>query len=170
MSSRRSSPVVPIDQVPPEDTSAYRPVVLVVDDESAIADTLTEILSRSGYAAMTAYDGNDALETALMTPPEMLITDVILPGMSGVELAITIRRIFPDCKILLFSGQAATADLLEKARKEGYEFDEETISAISPYIREHINRFGAYVLNLDRKHALPSHSITLSRKKFAKAV
>ncbi len=122
MNSRRHSPVVPIDQVPPEDTSAYRPVVLVVDDESAIADTLTEILSRSGYAAMAAYDGNDALETALLTPPEMLITDVILPGMSGVELAITMRRIFPECKILLFSGQASTADLLASAKNEGHHF------------------------------------------------
>jgi DNA-binding response OmpR family regulator len=122
MSSRRPSPVVPIDQVPPEDTSAYRPVVLVVDDESAIADTLTEILSRSGYAAMAAYDGNDALESALVTPPEMLITDVILPGMSGVELAITVRRIFPDCKILLFSGQASTADLLASAKDQGHHF------------------------------------------------
>jgi DNA-binding response OmpR family regulator len=122
MNSRRPSPVVPIDQVPPEDTSAYRPVVLVVDDESAIADTLTEILSRSGYAAMAAYDGNDALESALLTPPEMLITDVILPGMSGVELAITMRRIFPDCKILLFSGQASTADLLASAKDQGHHF------------------------------------------------
>jgi len=91
-------------------------VVLVVDDESAIADTVAEILSRSGYAAMTAYDGNEALETALVTPPEMLITDVILPGMSGIELSIKMRRIFPDCKILLFSGQAATVDLLATAR------------------------------------------------------
>jgi DNA-binding response OmpR family regulator len=111
-----------MDQVPPEDSDAYRPVVLVVDDESAIADTLTEILSRSGYAAMTAYDGNEALETALVTPPELLITDVILPGMSGVELAITVRRIFPDCKILLFSGQASTADLLATAKSEGHHF------------------------------------------------
>ncbi|HZP06115.1 MAG TPA: response regulator [Terracidiphilus sp.] len=122
MNGRRTSPVVPIDQVPPADTSAYRPVVLVVDDESAIADTLTEILSRSGYAAMAAYDGNDALETALLTPPEMLITDVVLPGMSGIELAITIRRIFPDCKILLFSGQASTADLLTSAKSQGHHF------------------------------------------------
>jgi CheY-like chemotaxis protein len=124
MSGRRTSPpVVPLDQVPPADTSAYRPVVLVVDDESAIADTLTEILSRSGYAAMAAYDGNDALENALLTPPELLITDVVLPGMSGIELAITVRRIFPDCKILLFSGQASTADLLASARREGHQFN-----------------------------------------------
>ena len=122
MSGRPTTPVVMLKDVPPADTSAYRPVVLVVDDESAIADTLTEILSRSGYAAMTAYDGNEALEAALVTPPEMLITDVILPGMTGIELAITVRRIFPDCKIILFSGQASTADLLASARADGHHF------------------------------------------------
>jgi CheY-like chemotaxis protein len=72
---------------------------------------------------MTAYDGNEALETALVTPPEMLITDVILPGMSGIELAIKMRRIFPECKILLFSGQAATVDLLATANSAGHHFN-----------------------------------------------
>ncbi len=120
--SGKNSSRIPLDQVPPPDQSAYRPVVLVVDDESAIADTLTEILSRSGYAAMAAYDANDALESALLAPPELLITDVVLPGMSGIELAITVRRIFPDCKILLFSGQASTADLLASAKSQGHHF------------------------------------------------
>lgn len=114
--------VVPIDSVPPEDTSSYRPVVMVVDDEIVIADTLTQILSRNGYAAIAAYDGNEALEAALLTPPEMLITDVILPGMNGVELAVTIKRIYPDCHILLFSGQAATTDLLAAAGHAGHHF------------------------------------------------
>jgi DNA-binding response OmpR family regulator len=123
MSGRTVSPVVPIDSVPPADKSAYRPVVLVVDDESVIADTVAEILSRSGYAAMATYDANDALETALISPPEMLITDVILPGMNGVELALKIRRIFPDCKILLFSGQAISVDLLATAKSSGHNFN-----------------------------------------------
>ena len=122
MSGRRVSPVVPLHEVPPAETSEYRPAVLVVDDESAIADTLTEILSRSGYCATAAYDGSEALETALLTPPELLITDVVLPGMSGIELAIRIKRIFPDCKILLFSGQAATSDLLASAKNDGHHF------------------------------------------------
>ncbi len=122
MTGRLNSPVVPIDSVPPADTTPYRPTVLVVDDESAIADTVTEILSRKGYAAMTAYDGPDALEIALLTPPELLITDVSLPGMSGIELAIKMRRIFPDCKILLFSGHVATADLLARAQQAGHTF------------------------------------------------
>lgn len=108
--------------IPEKNTSAYRPVVMVVDDESIIADTLAEILNRSGYTAVAEYDGESALESALLMPPEMLITDVVLPGMSGIELAITVKRIFPDCKIILFSGQASTADLLAAARQDGHQF------------------------------------------------
>jgi CheY-like chemotaxis protein len=108
--------------VPVNGSKKHRPVVLVVDDESAIADTLAEILALSGYAAMPVYDGEEALETALLMPPELLITDVMLPGMTGIELAITIRRIFPDCKVLLFSGQAATTDMLTSAKHSGHEF------------------------------------------------
>lgn len=126
MTAKTSFPTISIkdvpQSVPPVDPNSYRPVVLVVDDESAIADTLAEILTRSGYAAMPAYDGQSALETALLMPPEMLITDVVLPGMSGIELAVTVRRVFPECKILLFSGQASTSDLLVSANRAGHHF------------------------------------------------
>jgi DNA-binding NtrC family response regulator len=127
MSSKLSFPTVPIKEVPASvpanGSTTYHPVVLVVDDESAIADTLAEILTRSGYTAIPAYDAEDALETALLMPPELLITDVLLPGMSGIELAVTVRRIFPDCRILLFSGQAASAGLLASANRKGHEFE-----------------------------------------------
>ena len=126
MSVKSHFPVISIDDVPASvpmnGSKKHRPVVLVVDDESAIADTLAEILTLSGYAAMPVYDAEEALETALLMPPELLITDVMLPGMSGIELAITMRRIFPDCKVLLFSGQAATTDLLTSAKRSGHEF------------------------------------------------
>lgn len=117
MNDTRNSPVVSDG---PAASSRVR--VLVVDDESAIADTIAKILSLSGYPAVSAYDGNDALEIALMRPPEMLITDVALPGMNGIELAMTVKRIYPDCKILLFSGQAATSDLLATAGRAGHHF------------------------------------------------
>ena len=122
MSRTRKFPIVPIDEASSGASSESRPRVLVVDDESVIADTLTEILSRSGYAAMAAYDGAGALETALLSPPALLITDVVLPGMSGIELAIQMRRIFPDCKALLFSGQACTSDMLASANRAGHQF------------------------------------------------
>lgn len=126
MTARTHFPVMPIKDIPESlpvnGSKKHRPVVLVVDDESAIADTLSQILSLKGYAAMPVYDGEEALETALLMPPELLITDVMLPGMSGIELAIQMRRIFPDCRVLLFSGQAATSDLLASAAHAGHQF------------------------------------------------
>jgi DNA-binding response OmpR family regulator len=116
----------PISEVPTSGLlnggQPYRPVVLVVDDECAIADTLCEILTRSGYSAVPAYDAASALDTALLNPPDVLITDVVLPGMSGIDLALTMRRIFPDCKAVLFSGNTATTSLLESATRAGHNF------------------------------------------------
>ncbi len=99
-----------------------RPIVLVVDDEAIIADTRAMILEHSGISAMVAYDGKSALEIAKITSPDLLLTDVAMPGMSGVDLAAAIRKIFPNCGILLFSGQASSADLLNAAREAGQEF------------------------------------------------
>jgi CheY-like chemotaxis protein len=126
MNKKTNFPVVPLSDAPPPEADtmdqARRPMVLVVDDESVIADTLSAILVKSGYAAVAAYDSEEAIETALLMPPDLLISDVVLPGMSGVDLAITIKRIFPDCRIILFSGQASTANLISEAATAGHHF------------------------------------------------
>ncbi len=77
------------------ETAQHRPSVLVVDDEHVIADTLAQILSLSGYAATPAYSGAAAIESALRTPPELPITDIVMPGINGVELAIRLQHISP---------------------------------------------------------------------------
>jgi CheY-like chemotaxis protein len=100
-----------------------KPKVLVADDERVIADTLAMILNQSGFDARAVYSGEKALELAPVFQPDMLISDVIMADLNGIDAAIRIRALLPSIKILLFSGQAATADLLEKARKDGYEFD-----------------------------------------------
>jgi DNA-binding response OmpR family regulator len=100
-----------------------KPRVLVVDDERVIADTLTMILNQSGFEARPAYTGEQAVEMAAEFRAEMVISDVIMAGLNGIDTAIKIRETLPGVKILLFSGQAATADLLEKARGRGYEFE-----------------------------------------------
>lgn len=103
------------------DESPTVPVVLVVDDEHAVADSLVKILNRSGYAAEAAYDGESALEMALLVPPELLLTDVAMPGMDGIELAVAVRKAVPDCKVLLLSGQAVTSNLSAKASNGGHQ-------------------------------------------------
>lgn len=100
-----------------------KPKVLVVDDERVIADTLAMILNQSGFDARAVYSGEKAVELATSFVPDMLITDVIMADLNGIDAAIMIRSLVPGIKILLFSGQAATADLLEKARARGYEFE-----------------------------------------------
>jgi DNA-binding response OmpR family regulator len=97
------------------DTSVAPPVVLVVDDEMIIADTLAMILAKKGCAALVAYDAESALEIADLIPPDLLLTDVVMPGENGVELAMKVLSLAPDCRILLLSGQAATSDLLAQS-------------------------------------------------------
>ena len=103
--------------------NTHKRKILVVDDERVIADTLAMILNQSGFDARAVYSGEKALEMAPGFAPDMLISDVIMADLNGIDAAIRIRSLLPAIKILLFSGQAATADLLEKARKDGYEFD-----------------------------------------------
>jgi len=100
-----------------------RPKVLVVDDEQIIADTLAKILDINGYDATAVYSGLDAIESARRLRPDLIISDVIMDDMDGIQAAIQIREFLPTCKVLLFSGQAATADLLERARAQGHDFD-----------------------------------------------
>ena len=125
MSPKLGFDVVSLLKVPKEDVievHGSQPVVLVVDDEKVIADTLSIILKKSGFSTLTAYDGSTALRLANEFKPDLLISDVMMPGMTGIELAIAMKQTQPECKILLFSGQAATVDLLENARNAGYNF------------------------------------------------
>jgi CheY-like chemotaxis protein len=104
------------------DTPA-KPKVLVADDERVIADTLAIILNQSGFEATAVYSGEKAVETAEILRPDMLISDVIMTDLNGIDAAIKIRAMLPSCKILLFSGQAATADLLDRAQGQGHQFE-----------------------------------------------
>src|SRR5271155_379450 len=117
--------VIPIANIPRDARSPslepHRPLILVVDDEHVIADTLTAVLCRSGFAAIPAYDASSALVLAAIIPPELLITDIAMPGMNGIQLAFAIVHSIPDCRILLFSGHASHIDLVE-AGNAGYNF------------------------------------------------
>ncbi len=97
--------------------------VLIVDDEKVVAESTSEIFRIAGHEAFSVTSAREALSVALEIQPDILITDVVMPGETGIDLAIKITRDLPSCKILLISGQAETSNLLEDARNQGFEFE-----------------------------------------------
>lgn len=97
--------------------------VLVVDDERLIADTISAILTEHGFVAFKAYSGEEAIRLAEEIEPDIVLSDVLMPIMSGVQMAILIKKSLPATCIVLLSGQAATAELMRQAAAAGYDFD-----------------------------------------------
>lgn len=97
--------------------------IFVVDDERCIADTLAAILSKAGYEASAFYNASTALQEVYSCAPELVISDVDMPGMNGIEMAVCIRENCRGCKVLLFSGWATSQDLLQAAGAQGYHFE-----------------------------------------------
>jgi CheY-like chemotaxis protein len=128
MSPSCKSTIVSLSEVPFEGSSqisnshySNQRTVLVVDDEPMVADTLSAVLSLAGFTTHTAYDGVTALKRAGKLRPQLLISDVAMPGMNGVELALAMVKAVPECKVLLFSGHATSADLV-RATDAGHDF------------------------------------------------
>ena len=101
--------------------------ILIVDDEHSIVDSLSDIIGSAGYDVLSAYSGEEALAKASQFCPDILLSDVLMPKMHGFELALEIKKICPHCHLLLFSGQAATAQIaqsfVQTFTRLGYRFE-----------------------------------------------
>jgi DNA-binding response OmpR family regulator len=96
---------------------------LIVDDERVIADTLALICKHRGYQVETAYSGEMALEKAVQWQPHVLISDVVLSGMTGLDAAVEICRKIPGCRVILLSGQPLGIDMLDRGKECGQVFE-----------------------------------------------
>lgn len=97
--------------------------VLVVDDETLIADSVAMILNRNGYAAEARYSGSAALESVQGQCPDIIVSDVVMPDFNGIQLAKAVRSLCPAARIVLFSGNVDAGSLLDDASMEGYFFE-----------------------------------------------
>jgi len=97
--------------------------VLVVDDEPNVANTVAQILREHGFESRVAYGGQEAIREVAAQAPDIIISDVVMPHINGIEAAKAIHEMSPDTRIVLFSGQAMTNDLLQTARSQGYSFE-----------------------------------------------
>jgi two-component system cell cycle sensor histidine kinase/response regulator CckA len=80
--------------------------VLIVDDEEPVRQFVDRVLRDAGHATILAADGPSALEAAAKTTPDLVVTDVNMPGMTGDELARQLRLREPALKVLYLTGYA----------------------------------------------------------------
>jgi DNA-binding NtrC family response regulator len=99
-----------------------QPCIFVVDDEEEIAKMFAVVLQMNLFNAIPYFDPQEALDAANLSPPDYLLTDVMMPGMNGVELAMAVKAVAPECRVLIISGQEASEKLIEKANEQGYDF------------------------------------------------
>jgi DNA-binding NtrC family response regulator len=97
-------------------------IVFVVDDDPGTATLLAAILNASGFEATAFTEAEKVMEAAESCYPGMLISDVVMPKMNGIELAIKFKANYPKCKILLFSANTSANSLLEVATRQGHSF------------------------------------------------
>jgi CheY-like chemotaxis protein len=113
----------PSGPLPGKHASLVKPWILVVDDERVIADTIAEILNDSGFEATPIYSGDAAIKVIQENCPDVVLTDVVMPGINGVEVAKFVADTCSDTKVLLFSGQAAVSEFLLRANESGHSFE-----------------------------------------------
>jgi CheY-like chemotaxis protein len=94
--------------------------VLIVDNERVIADTLAFIVEASGHCVRKAYGGIAATIIATAFRPHAVISDVMMPGMDGFELAEWLEEHQPACRVLLVSGHTGTIARADEAARAGH--------------------------------------------------
>jgi DNA-binding NtrC family response regulator len=104
-----------------ENAFEEQPCVFVVDDEEEIAKMFAVVLQMNLFNAIAYSDPLVAFEAAKQKAPDYLLTDVVMPGMNGVELAMEVRAVAPKCKMLIFSGQEDSEKLIDKAKERGHD-------------------------------------------------
>ena len=102
--------------------------ILIVDDEEAIRFTLSCLLQRNGYAVKTAATSTEAIGLILSQPFDLLLLDLILPGMNGIALAKYARKLQPTVAILVLTGSQELGDDLDYGVRDGFDWMYKTAS------------------------------------------
>lgn len=97
--------------------------VLIADNRQATAEWMAETLANQGYQTTAVYSGQRAVELAAILRPDVFISEVMMPGITGIEAGILIRLMLPSCRVILFAERGLTRELFERARSRGHHFE-----------------------------------------------
>lgn len=96
--------------------------VLVIDDDRLVADTLAEILRLHGFSASAVYSGEEAISFAERFEPEIILSDIRMHQVDGIEAAQTIRQLHPESRVILFTASTVNTRMKAAIERSGFEF------------------------------------------------
>lgn len=126
--------------------------ILVVDDEGAIRYSVTKTLERTGYQVVTASSGEEALAILTERDFDVVLTDIRMPGISGVDLLAQIKEQSPDAVVILMTGYASLGTAVESLRLGAHDYLIKP--STSEDIRESVKRGVERAHNLQRRRQL----------------
>lgn len=98
--------------------------ILVVDDEVSVRESLHDWLKDSGHEVFTAANGGEALEIVKDKKPEIVITDLVMPGMDGLELTKKVKELFPDIEVIVITAYGSVATAIAAIKEGAYDYVE----------------------------------------------
>jgi two-component system response regulator HydG len=128
-------PVLPASPPPvlprPPEPSADATTVLVVDDERSNVESLEKIFAREGMRVLTAFDAKRALEQVRSHKVDVVLTDLMMPGTTGLELLPAIKQVAPDVEIVLMTAYGSVEAAVSAMREGAYDFVEKPLKRLS---------------------------------------
>jgi len=103
-------------------TVTEKATILVVDDEQAMRDSCSQVLAKSGYRTETAEDGGQGLQKTRQTKPDLILVDLKMPGMSGMEFLEKVVEIDPHIVSVVITGYATIESAVEAMKRHAYDF------------------------------------------------
>ena len=96
--------------------------ILLVDDEEEFVNTLAERLTIRGYRVRTAHDGESALEMVNADPPHVVLLDVLMPGMGGLDVLRMIKSMHPETQVILLTGHGSTRGGIDGMKQGAFDY------------------------------------------------
>lgn len=132
--------------------------ILVVDDEQHVRSSLAIWFREEGYQVSIAESGKEALEIATREPPDILLVDIKMPGMDGLELQRKMRELLPEATVILMTAYAAVDTAVQALKDGAYDyivkpFDPDELSRL---VRKAAERYSLLTENRELRHRLES--------------
>lgn len=102
--------------------------ILVVDDEEAIVSSLSSILEDEGYEVSVAKSGAEALKTYMADPPDLMLLDIWMPDMDGLETLRRIKELVPTAQVMVMSGHGSIETAVKAIKLGAYDYIEKPLS------------------------------------------